>query len=94
MRFKGACWRSMQIPSRTDSARSREPFMAFPSPPLTFACRACGWNKTLPFQVSDCRIPGFDHFAQCPCCGGGVVSRRAKPLEVLAARLRLGRRHR
>ena len=94
MRFKGACWRSRQMPSRTDSARSRDPFMAFPSPPLTFACRDCGWNKTLPFQVSDCRTPGFDHFAQCPRCGCVVVSRRASPLEVLAARLRVARRHR
>lgn len=63
--------------------------MAFPSPPLTFACRSCDWKKTLPFQIGDCRIPGFSHFAQCPRCGGAVESRRANPLEVLAARIGL-----
>ena len=68
--------------------------MAFPSPPLTFSCRACNWKQTFPFQISDCRIPGLNHFATCPRCGSAVESHRAKPLELLAAKITqtLGRR--
>lgn len=63
--------------------------MAFPSPPLTFTCRSCGWKKTVPAPVGDCRIPGFTHFSTCPNCKGeGTLEKRpANLLEIAAARL-------
>lgn len=62
--------------------------MAWPSPPLTFICsRGCGWKKTHPFPVSDCRVEGVTHFAQCPRCGAAVKARRATPLDLLVARI-------
>lgn len=61
--------------------------MAWLSPPLTFACRTCGWKHTTPGPVSDCRVSGFDHFDTCPRCGGAVESRHANAAEIAAAQL-------
>lgn len=61
--------------------------MAWPSLPLTFVCRACGWKHTTPEPVGDCRIPGLDHFDTCPRCAGEVVSRQANPAEIAAMQL-------
>jgi len=61
--------------------------MAWLSPPLTFACRACGWKHTTPGPVSDCRVPGLDHFDTCPRCDSEVESRHANAREIAAAQL-------
>ena len=61
--------------------------MVVPVPPRTFHCDDCGWKKTVPHAGSDVRIPGYDHFAQCPDCGkSDVRSQPASTLEILAAR--------
>ena len=69
--------------------------MVIAVPPRTFRCDDCGWKKTVPQTGSDVRIPGYDHFAQCPDCGKpNVRSQKASTLEVLSARAGqlLGRR--
>lgn len=62
--------------------------MAWPSPPRTFSCPACGWKHTMASPMSDCRVPGFNDFRDCPRCGSKVESRHATVLEVAAAKAR------
>ena len=50
--------------------------MAWPSPPRTFFCPACGWKHTMAFPMDDCRIPGLNHFSECPRCGGKAEAAR------------------
>lgn len=61
--------------------------MPYPSPPLTFSCRTCSWKKTTTHQVSDVRLPGLDHFEQCPRCRGEVETHRASLPEVMMAKM-------
>lgn len=61
--------------------------MAWPSPPFAFNCPACGWKYCTPGQVSDCRLPGLNHFSACPRCGEPVTSRLARPWDVLLSHL-------
>lgn len=61
--------------------------MAWSSPPQTFTCRTCGWKHTTAGPVSDCRVPGFDHFDSCPRCDGKVESRNANAAEIAATQL-------
>lgn len=62
--------------------------MAWPSPPRTFFCPACGWKHTMAFPMDDCRIPGLNHFSECPRCGGKAESRHADALEVATAKVK------
>lgn len=59
-------------------------------PPATFHCRHCGWKRTLPVPLGDCRVPGVTHFTACPECGRGdaITQRSAGPLELIAARIK------
>lgn len=55
--------------------------------PSSFACPACGWERTT-LPKSDVLIPGRDWFAHCPACAHEPLERRtATQAEIMRARL-------
>lgn len=65
--------------------------MPVPPPPTTYICNKCDWKRTV-FLASDVRMEGINSFHRCPSCGSiELTRRRANLLELLAARIGLGR---